>query len=191
MRDPQQQKKLLAVLLVALAAFSVYRFSQMADPERIAYVRAGAGSVVDSRLADVDVPRLDLEALRREAATYTPGRDPFRFGPPPQPKPERPRRRQPPAQRPERVEPEPPPTPVPAAPPPKPQPPPVDFVYLGSFGPEGRRIAVFAKNDEIHNALTGDVLLDRFIVDKIGFESADIKFVGFPDAPQKRLEAGG
>jgi hypothetical protein len=33
--------------------------------------------------------------------------------------------------------------------------------------------------------------MDRFIVDKIGFESADIKFVGFPDTPGTRLVAGG
>jgi len=53
------------------------------------------------------------------------------------------------------------------------------------------RIAVFAKGNEIFNALAGDVLLEDFIVDKIGFESADIRFVGFPDTPGTRLEAGG
>ena len=67
----------------------------------------------------------------------------------------------------------------------------MNFTYLGSFGPSDRRIAVFVKDDEIINALTGDVLLENFIVDKIGFESADITFVGFPDSPGTRLEAGG
>ncbi len=193
MRDPQQQKKLLAVLLIVLAAFSGYRFFQMSDPDRAVSGRETGGAGLDSRLADVDIPRLDLEALRREAATYTPGRDPFRFGPPPAsarpepPKPQPPPPRSPPT----RAEPVQAPVTAPAASPPKPKPPPVDFVYLGSFGPADRRIAVFIKDDEIHNALAGDVLLDRFIVDKIGFESADIKFVGFPEAPEQRLEAGG
>jgi hypothetical protein len=192
MRDPQQQKKLLAVLLVAFAAFSGYRFFQMSDPDRIVSGRAAGGGAA-RELADLEIPQLDLEALRREAATYKPGRDPFRFGPaPPAPKPRPERRPPPPRKTPRKAQPAAAaPTPPPVARPPKPKPPPIDFVYLGSFGPEERRIAVFVKEDEIHNALAGDILLERFIVDKIGFESADIRFVGFPDEPQKRLEAGG
>ncbi len=48
-----------------------------------------------------------------------------------------------------------------------------------------------AGRDKIYNALAGDVLEGKFIVDHIGYESVDVKFVGFPDAPAKRLAIGG
>jgi hypothetical protein len=185
--DPARQKRLLAVLLAVLAVAVAWRVLQTRQATGGGDGgRAGAG--VDSRLTAAELPRLDLEALRGVPATYTPGRDPFRFGAPPPPPPPPPVevRREPkrnsPANR-----------PVVAAvtTPPRPVPPKIDFVYLGSFGPRERRIAVFSKNDEIYNALVGDVLMERFIVDKIGFESADIKFVGFPDTPGTRLVAGG
>ncbi|MBZ0089277.1 MAG: hypothetical protein K8H90_02750, partial [Thermoanaerobaculia bacterium] len=74
-----------------------------------------------------------------------------------------------------------------------PRPPEVTLVYLGSFGPNQRRVAVFADagRDKIYNALAGDVLEGKFIVDRIGYESVDVKFVGFPEAPAKRLAIGG
>jgi len=154
---------------------------------------------VERVLAQLEVPHLKLESLQREAATYRPGRDPFRFGaapeppeparrvPRPRPRPRGPKERPNPRHAPVAA-----PAPAPAPPPPPARrPPQVNFTYLGSFGPSDRRIAVFVKDDEIINALTGDVLLENFIVDKIGFESADITFVGFPDSPGTRLEAGG
>jgi hypothetical protein len=67
----------------------------------------------------------------------------------------------------------------------------VDVTFLGSFGPEARRIAVFLDGEEVVNANVGDVLKGKFIVEAIGYESADLKFVGFPDAPSRRLPAGG
>jgi hypothetical protein len=189
MSDPRQQKRLLALLLVVLAAALVWRFGQLRGDAPGDAAPGGSAAAVDRRLAEGDLPRLDLEALRGMPAAYSPGRDPFRFGPAPAPPP-----------------PPPPVVPVSRPPklnvpsnqaivastnPPRPVPPKIDFVYLGSFGPRERRIAVFSKDDEIYNALVGDVLLNRFIVDKIGFESADIKFVGFPDTPGTRLVAGG
>jgi hypothetical protein len=188
MSDPRQQKRLLAVVLAILAVSVAWRVVQRPGDaaDRGTGDRAGA---IDRRLAAGELPSLDLEALRGMPATYSPGRDPFRFGerpaPPPRPAPVAPVRRQPkrnePANQPVLV----------STTPPRPVPPKIDFVYLGSFGPSHRRVAVFSKNDEIYNALAGNVLMDRFIVDKIGFESADIKFVGFPDTPGTRLVAGG
>jgi len=187
--DAQRQKQLLAALLVVLAGTVGYRVLGGVGGGGPG-ARAARPAAIERDLAAIEMQRLDLEALQREGAAYTPGRDPFRYGeapappPPPPPPPKAPPRRAdarpkaPPA-RPARATPE------------APKPPAVDFVYLGSFGPQERRIAVFAKNDEIYNAFVGEVLLDRFIVDKIGFESADIKFVGFPDAPETRLQAGG
>jgi len=75
--------------------------------------------------------------------------------------------------------------------PPRPKPPNFDMEYLGSFGPEGRRIAVFSDKEDILNALEGDVLNDKFIVGPIGFESVEMGFVGFPDEPLKRVGLGG
>lgn len=191
MSDPRQQKRLLAVLLLVLLGFATYRVMQMTGGGPGGGGRSGEANQAERVLAELEVPRLNLNLLKREAATYTPGRDPFRFGAAPKPPrrvaPKPARKRQQPKPKPER-----PPqvAPVPAQPP-APIPPQVDFTYLGSFGPNTRRIAVFTRDGEIFNALTGDVLLESFIVDKIGFESADITFVGFPDTPGKRLEAGG
>jgi hypothetical protein len=69
----------------------------------------------------------------------------------------------------------------------------VNLRYLGSFGPERARIAVFVGpgGGEVLNAREGDVLEGKFIVERIGYESVDLKFVGFPDAPARRLAAGG
>ena len=76
--------------------------------------------------------------------------------------------------------------------PPKPQPPPVDVTLLGIFGPERRRIAVLTDNEgTIINALEREVIREKFIVDRIGFESVDIGFVGFPDVAPQRLEFEG
>lgn len=72
-----------------------------------------------------------------------------------------------------------------------PKPPPVDVVFLGSFGPSSSRLAVFSDGSEIFNVGEGDVLKNKFIVVRIGFESADLGFVGFPEAPAQRLEIGG
>jgi len=191
MSDQEQQKKLLAVLLVLLVGFATYRVVQLTGGEGAGRRRAGGVNQVEVALAQMEVPQLKLESLRREAATYRPGRDPFRFGPKPKPAPavRRPTVKPPPrADKAREVKPVPVRQP---ARPPAPRPPQVNFTYLGSFGPSERRIAVFVKDDEIFNALAGDVLLENFIVDKIGFESADITFVGFPDSPGTRLEAGG
>lgn len=146
--------------------------------------RNGAGNgdplVVELRVAD----------LETEPGDYTPGRDPFRFGAPPPPPPPPPPEPDPEALRraeealaalesPEEIV------------PPKPVPPQVDVVYLGSFGSEKRRLAVFSDGKVIFNVLEGGVVKEKFIVVRIGFESVDVGFVGFPDAPPERLAVGG
>lgn len=72
-----------------------------------------------------------------------------------------------------------------------PRPPSVDVVFLGSFGSDSNRWAVFTDGNEIFNVGEGDVLKQKFVVVRIGFESADLGFVGFPEAPAQRLEIGG
>ena len=146
--------------------------------------RARRGSEIP---ADVVVVRTDLldPADRGELEI---GRDPFRFQPvvpppPPPPTAEELERRQREAEERTARERE------RLAELAKPRPPDVTLRYLGSFGPRSRRIAVFAdaSGQNVINARAGDTLEGKFIVESIGFESVDLKFVGFPDVPARRL----
>jgi hypothetical protein len=76
--------------------------------------------------------------------------------------------------------PPPPPTPTPA-------PPAIPFKFAGSFGPRDRPIAVLVAGDRIVNARAGDVVFERFILRKVGFESIDVGFVGFPMSSPRRM----
>ena len=44
---------------------------------------------------------------------------------------------------------------------------------------------------DIYNVKLGGTIKDKFVVRQIGYESADIGFVDFPNAPLKRLPVGG
>ena len=84
------------------------------------------------------------------------------------------------------------PKPVPPAPQPVgPRPPAVDVVYLGTLGRDADPVAVFSDGAKIYNALEGDLVKDQFEVQRIGYESVDLAFVGFPNEPAVRLEIGG
>ena len=131
-----------------------------------------------------DIPTLDIEALDRTAGSFLAGRDPFRYGEIPRPEP-KPRPAPKPVERPE---------PVREAPrePAAPQAPPFDYTFLGSFGSAGLRIAVFEDSlGNVINAFEGEVLEGKFKILKIGYESVDIEFVGFPDTPAERKAVGG
>jgi hypothetical protein len=187
---PPRQRRLLALLAVAALAFIWLRVVPSLLPEG-----AGAGASRPAerarREALGDVVGLRLEDLEAQPGSYTAGRDPFRYGEPPPPPPPPPptaeelaaeaaRLAQERALQAER-----------AAEAARPKPPPVNLRYLGSFGTEVRRIAVFSDGQNIYNARAGDVLDGKFIVARIGYESVDIGFVGFPDEPPQRLAAGG
>ena len=136
------------------------------------------------------VPRLAelrLADLERKPGEYHPGRDPFRFAPKPRPAPKPEPAAKPVRARRARTK---APEPRPAGPP-APTPPAVDVTYLGSFGPENGKIAVFADGTDIYNVRKGDILKQHFVVESINYESADLKFVNFPKVPPKRLAAGG
>jgi hypothetical protein len=76
--------------------------------------------------------------------------------------------------------PPPPPTPTPA-------PPAIAFKFLGTFGPKEHPIAVIQAGDQVLNVRTGDTLFGKFILRKVGYESIDVGFVGFPEAETRRL----
>ncbi|HVR99689.1 MAG TPA: hypothetical protein VMW27_23900 [Thermoanaerobaculia bacterium] len=148
--------------------------------------------VEELRLVDLDLVPQD----------YTPGRDPWRFRePPPAPEPV--------------IRPDPQPAgPTPEElerqrqqmleqqriaaeiaanqPPPPPQPPTFPYTYIGNFGPAGNRIAVFTdeQTKTTMNRKESETLDGKFIVARIGYESVDIQFIGFPDAPAHRVAVG-
>ena len=193
MSDKGRQRLHLAALLVVLLVVVARQFSRGGSGSRAAAgdPATGAGDLEDGLVAAEAIAEVDLARLDPQAGTFSPGRDPFRFF---QPAPVRPAPPPPPERRPEedaaqrqaqRA------AQAAAATPPRPHPPAIDFRYLGSFGPKERKIAVFSDQNEIYNARQGDVIKERFLVVSIGYESADIGFVGFPSEPAQRLAAGG
>ena len=209
---PLERKLLLALALLAglaglrflwtLVASGSPGMSEMPEAalETVAAQPAGAGRSAfgrSSRRAVAELPleivELDLGEPASQPYALSVGRDPFRFGAPPPPPPPPPPtkqelerlRQQEEARRlaAERA----------AAEALIPKPPPVTLVYLGSFGTERRRIAVFADaaGENLYNVRVGETVEGKFIVDRIGYESVDLKFVGFPDEPAKRLPIGG
>ena len=186
MTKERKQQLALASLLLILVVFGGRRILGLLGADGSGRAATAGGRLFADGFSISEVEPLLVSELDPGADTFKLGRDPFQFAAAPPPKPA----------------PTPPPTPAPNPAPPRPtvqpqptpagpQPPPVDVVYLGRFGPSTRPIAVFSDGKEIFNALEGGVLKGHFVVDKIGYESADLKFVGFPDAPSKRLAVGG
>ena len=78
--------------------------------------------------------------------------------------------------------------PLPPPPPtPTPRPPEVAFKFLGTFGPKDHPIAVIQQGEQVMNVRTGDTLFGKFILKKVGYESIDVGFVGFPETETRRL----
>lgn len=132
----------------------------------------------------------DLDRVPREASV---GRDPWRFIDPPPPKPvvapgptpeqlqamEEARRR---AEEAARLA-----SAAAAAEAAKPKPPEFTLEYLGRFGPQDKKLAVFTDGKKELVLAEGSVIDNKFVVARIGYESVDIRFVEFPDWPAKRV----
>ncbi|HEY4563484.1 MAG TPA: hypothetical protein VIJ36_10920 [Thermoanaerobaculia bacterium] len=176
------------ILLIALAALALLAALQWAGLLRLEQdeivtipvaaahpaVRAGRpGARPGDRIAS-----LRTEDLERVRAGGMGGRDPWRFVDPP-PIPQRKSTEpQPEAQ-----------APMALKPAESPLPHPDDFTlrYLGRFGPPEKHIAVFTDGRRVLNRQEGEVLDGRFIVSRIGYESVEIRFVGFPEVPARRV----
>lgn len=74
----------------------------------------------------------------------------------------------------------PPPPPLPAFP----------YTYIGSFGPAGQQLAAFSKDGEIVNVRPGQTFGGQFILRRIGVESVDIGYTGFPPERTRRIGIG-
>lgn len=78
--------------------------------------------------------------------------------------------------------------PLPPPPPtPTPHPPEIAFKFLGTFGPKDHPIAVVQQGEQVMNVRSGDTLFGKFILKKVGYESIDVGFVGFPESETRRL----
>jgi hypothetical protein len=75
-------------------------------------------------------------------------------------------------------------------PPPPPTPPKFTYKFIGMFGRPQSPIATFAREGEIVNARVGDVIEGKFILRRIGIESAEIGFTGFPPDVTQRIPLG-
>lgn len=74
-----------------------------------------------------------------------------------------------------------------APPPPPPRPPQFTWKFIGVFGRPDKPIAAFAREGEILNARVGDTIEGKFVLRRIGIESAEIGFVGFPPAQTQKV----
>lgn len=158
-----REVRLLALTAIVLAAALVVRLRSTSGP-------AAPARSAESKLEEL--PRIDLarlDAAPREAKAGK--RDIFDFGPPPE------REAPAPSTTPE-------PAPVAAAdlaptPPPVPTLPPLNLKYIGSLdNSRGIKVAVLITDkNEILTGKLGEVVANRYQIDKIGFESVDLKDV--------------
>jgi hypothetical protein len=75
-------------------------------------------------------------------------------------------------------------------PPPPPTPPQFTYKFIGTFGRPQSPIATFTRDGEIVNARVGDVIDGKFILRRIGIESAEIGFINFPPTQTQRIPLG-
>lgn len=189
----RRQTLLLAALAVVAVFIAWQRFGPLLAPDD---GLGGEAAGVSGRADAVRVVELETDRLDHQRGTYAPGRDPFRYYQPPPPRPPEPTPEELAAQeearrRAEAARAAAAAAAAEAARNAPPQPPEFLLAFLGSFGPKDKKIAVFADDQEIYNALVGDVIQDRFVVVQIGYESVDIGYVDFPDLPATRLPVGG
>ncbi|MDX1644962.1 MAG: hypothetical protein R3244_11455 [Thermoanaerobaculia bacterium] len=176
----------VVVLLLTLVALGIfYLWSE--SSARVGAAGPEMATTTGARIAGARqrVMRVASAELDRPSAEFSLGRNLFAYGQPPRS--DAPVEKKPPVKK----KPEPQPEPATTTEPPKPQPPPVDVIYLGNFGRPGHRIAVFSDADAVYNAQVGDVVKEKFRLVHIGYESADLAFVGFPEAEPERLGVAG
>lgn len=182
-------RPLLLILLAVVALIAAWRYlpSFGAGPGFIRTTHA------DLQSTTIEVVELAAHTLDETPPEVTATRDPWSFASRPAPERTVPEATVP-EPRPIAVQPVVPERPRPQAPAPTPigpRPPAVDIVYLGTIGRNDDPVAVFSDGSAIYNALTGDLVKDQFQVHRIGYESVDLLFVGFPDEPAVRLAIGG
>jgi hypothetical protein len=191
----RRQAILLAVLAVVLV-FAIVRWrpgshspapappgvrpprSAPASPER----KAGGREISPD-----EVPVLSVADFQPHAPT-TPnaaGRDLFDLREPTHPPPPTPTPAPPGPGDPRFIGPLPPPPP-----PPTPKPPDITFKFIGTLGRKAHPIAVVVQGDQVFVAQAGDTLFGKFVLRKVGYESIDVGFIGFPESETRRVGIG-
>jgi len=209
----------LVAALLLVAVFAIYTFAAPESGDNAPVATADATTSVRGRTAapvatpGVEPVRLDL--LEAESGSFSSDRNLFAYKePPPPPPPPEPKPPPPPPDQDKdgvpdfrdncastanpdqrdidqdgigtvcETDPEVPP------PPPPPKPPQFNWKFIGMFGPPKNPIATFAREGEIVNARTGEVIEGKFVLRRIGIESAEIGFVGFPPDVTQRVPLG-
>jgi hypothetical protein len=176
----QQRNRLLVG--GAVAAALVFLYVWLRPPAPAATAPAARAARAEARGRAVARIGLDRLAAPPPSSENTAQRDLFAYGveptPPPPP---------PPVQQ-ATVDTEPTPPPVPTLPPL----PPLNVKYIGSLEAKpGIRVAFFqTEKKDIVTGQVGEVVMNRFKVVKIGYESADIQEVGMDHVRRLPLRGG-
>lgn len=196
-----RQKILLAALALLLVGLA-FNWTSRSKPTVLSPAASARKSVDDAAdasprpsfasgrrrtMSPDEVPLLSPEDLRSPAGrrALATGRDLFDVREPTKPPPPTPTPAPPPPPAPgdpRYVGPLPPPPPTPT-----PAPPAIPFKFIGTFGPRDRPIAVLVAGDRTVNARSGDVVFEKFILRRVGYESVDVGFVGFAPSEKRRI----
>ncbi|HKR66256.1 MAG TPA: thrombospondin type 3 repeat-containing protein [Thermoanaerobaculia bacterium] len=205
-----------AVLLLVAVVFAIYTFA--APESRDTVAAAGTDRVADRTTVGTQTPGVEpvrLDFLEAESGSYSSQRNLFAYKEPPPPPPPQPAPPPPPppdqdkdgipdfrdncvsTPNPDQRDidqdgigtaceqtPEVPP------PPPPPVPPQFTWKFIGMFGSAKNPIATFAREGDIVNARVGETIEGKFILRRIGIESAEIGYVGFPPDVTQRVPLG-
>jgi hypothetical protein len=215
--DWMNWKTWTVVAVVLIAVFAIYTFAAPDGGETVAAVTnpvTGSAKRPAAMLAPPGVDPVRLDLLDAESGSYKSDRNLFAYKEPPPPPP--PQAPPPPAPPPDQDkdgvpdfrdncvsmanpdqqdidrdgigsicdDPEVPP------PPPPPVPPQFTWKFIGMFGPARNPIATFTREGEIVNARAGEVIEGKFVLRRIGIESAEIGYVGFPPDITLRVPLG-
>jgi hypothetical protein len=212
--DRMNWKTWTAAALILLAVFAIYTFAAPESHDAAAANETTANrATVGEPTPGVEPVRLDL--LEAESGSYNSARNLFAYKepPPPAPVPPPPPPPPPPDQDKDGVPdfrdncvstPNPDQrdidqdgigtaceqTPEIPPPPPPPVPPQFTWKFIGMFGQPRNPIATFTREGEIVNARVGETIEGKFILRRIGIESAEIGFVGFPPDQTQRVPLG-
>lgn len=216
--DWMNWKTWTAAALILIAVFAIYTFAATESREQTASAAVQPRPRAAVADATPGVEPVQLELLEVDTGSYKSERNLFAYKEPPPPPPPPPPQPPPPVAPPPdqdndgipdfrdncpsvpnpdqrdidgdgigtacETEPEVPP------PPPPPTPPQFTWKFIGVFGPPDRPIATFAREGEIVNARVGETIEGKFILRRIGIESAEIGYVGFPPDVRQRVPLG-
>jgi hypothetical protein len=217
--DWMNWKTWTVVAVILIAVFAIYTFAapdggDTASPALTSSARGASAKRPEPLRAPPGVEPVRLELLEAESGSYKSDRNLFAYKepPPPLPPPPPPPPAPPPDQDKDGVpdfrdncvsvanpdqqdidrdgigsicdEPE------VAPPPPPPTPPQFTWKFIGMFGRPQSPIATFTREGDIVNARVGEIIEGKFILRRIGIESAEIGYVGFPPDVTLRIPLG-